>query len=323
MNANKSSLGKRSDRLWTSCCSIRPSRGAALLEGLGSLRAILSTVFVGCLLSLATTPVMAGPPCQAISGLDRYILNSHGVVVGDMHGTAEAPAFVSAVACNLLRADRAVLLALEYPACEQHFVEDFVQAREDDPRRALLASPFWTRPTQDGRTSRAMLALLDWVRQEIAGGARIRVIAFDFCPKQSASGAASFDARDEAMAVRLHQELSTLSPGEVPVIFTGNVHARKTKGLPFLNAPPGSEAAQPLGYRIKDLGFLHMNIAYSGGTAWNCFESACGVHGSTGSPAPAVTSFLIRPSADPAYDVEYFVGPLTASPPAVPGALGK
>lgn len=231
-----------------------------------------------------------------------------------MHGTVEAPAFVKSLVCNLLGSGRAVVLALEYPSDEQHFIDQFLHAPVGKPELALLASPFWSRPTKDGRTSRAMLDLLDWVRQRVANGARVRVVAFDSMPTSPLSGAAAFDARDAAMAVRLREELARLAPVEFPVIFTGNVHTRKTQGLPFLNAPPSAEHAEPLGYRLRDLGFVHMNVAYRGGSAWIC-ASTCGVQ-QLGQPGRAVSSFSIRPSTDPAYDLEYFVGSFTASLPA-------
>ncbi len=233
-----------------------------------------------------------------------------------MHGTVEAPAFVESLLCNLLRSGRDAVLALEYPSDEEHFIDEFLHAHGGKPQAALLATSFWSRPTQDGRTSRAMLDLLEWVRRQVVSGAHVRVVAFDSLPKSQLSGAVPFDARDAAMAARLREELARLSPDEFPVIFTGNVHARKTRGLPFLNAPPGAERAEPLGYRLRDLGFVHMNAAYRGGTAWTCGNaSTCGVQ-QLGEPGPPVSSFSIRPSADPAYDLEYFVGSFTASPPA-------
>jgi hypothetical protein len=273
---------------------------------------------LACLLLLVTPVALAAPKCQTISGLDQLVLHTRGVMVGDMHGVVEAPAFVKALVCNLLRSNRPVVLGLEYPAGEQHFIDEFLQARSGDPERALLASPFWSRSRQDGRTSRAMLDLLGSVRQELASGARARVVAFDaWVPPSDAQNGTSqaFDARDQAMADFLRRELSTL-PGEFPVIFTGNVHARKTQGLPFVGAPPGSENAQPLGYRLKDQGFLHLNIAYRGGAAWGCYQAdTCGIY-QIGEPGPAVSVFSLRPSANPAYDAEYFVGRLTASSPA-------
>ncbi len=91
-----------------------------------------------------------------------------------------------------------------------------------------------------------MLQLLEWIRGRIAGGARVRVLAFGWEPPRGLNGTAGFNARDAAMAARLRQELAGLAPGNFPIIFTGNAHARKTKGLPFLNAPPGAANAGPL-----------------------------------------------------------------------------
>jgi hypothetical protein len=119
------------------------------------------------------------------------------------------------------------------------------------------------------------------------------------------------------MAEYLRQALSDLGASEIPVIFAGNVHARKTKGLQAQNAPPGMENAEPLGYRLRDLGFLSLNIDYRGGTLWACFTpSDCGAR-DLGARAPAAGGFAIVPSTDAAYDLKYSVGGLTASPPAV------
>jgi hypothetical protein len=249
--------------------------------------------------------------------------HARGFVVGDLHGTVEAPAFVRDLVCQLLQSHRGVLLALEYPADEQRFLDDFLRAPAGIAAGALLASPFWSRPSQDGRSSRAMLELLLWVRQQVASGAHIRVLAFDAlaAPPQAGS-AVAFDARDAAMAVSVARGLDTLGFQEVVVIFTGNVHARKTQGLPFVGAPASAEHAEPLGYRLKERGFLHLNISYRGGSLWACMADGCGVHQGL-PPGPAVSSFSITASADPAYDLEYFVGRVTASPPAAAAAGGQ
>jgi hypothetical protein len=164
-----------------------------------------------------------------------------------------------------------------------------------------------------------MFDLLDWVRQQAVSGARVRVVAFDSLPTSQLSGAAAFDARDAAMAVRLRGELARLAPDEFPIILTGNVHARKTRGLHAVNAPPGMENAEPLGYRLGDLGFLYINMEYHGGSAWTCpSASSCGV-GDLGKPGQTLSRYSIVPAEDPAYDLKYLVGALTASPPAAAG----
>jgi hypothetical protein len=197
-----------------------------------SLRVILVRMLTGMIL-LASLSATAGPSCAMISGFDHYVSNARGLFVADMHGTDEAPAFLTDLVCNLTRSGHAVALGLEYPRQEQHFIDEFLHDPTDDPRRALLLSPFWIRPAQDGRTSQAMLRLLLATRTQIRNGAHIRVIAFDASPtnappKGASVGAAVFDWRDAAMAEYLRLKLSKLGVTEMPIIFTGNVHARKT-----------------------------------------------------------------------------------------------
>lgn len=124
-------------------------------------------------LCVATIPAAGhvAASCERISGLAR-VLHAPGVFVGDLHGTVQAPAFVKALLCHLLSSGRTAVLALQYPSNQQQFLWAFLHSHATDPKRALVASPFWSRPTQDGRTSRAMLQLLGWIRGQIARGAR-------------------------------------------------------------------------------------------------------------------------------------------------------
>ena len=273
---------------------------------------------IAWVLAAAAPGAIARAQCPAISGFDQYVSHARGVFVADMHGTVEAPTFLSALVCNLSHSGHAIVLGLEYPSAEQHFITEYLQERTDTAEPKLLSTPFWSRPVQDGRTSQAMLNLLHSIREQIRMGARIRVIAFDAPVTGSAKGAAGFDARDQAMAERLRQQLSSLHADEVPLIFTGNVHARKMKGLTVSSGPPGMENAEPLGYRLRDLGFTHMNIdTRGGGSLWTCFSPTnCGVQ-EMDERGPAVSSYSIVPSPNPAYDLIYVAGPLTASAPAI------
>jgi hypothetical protein len=105
----------------------------------------------------------------------------------------------------------------------------------------------------------------------------------------------------------------------VPVIYTGNVHARKTRGLPLPGAPPGFGDVKPLSWHLRDRGDVHLGVNYQGGTAW----MRVGEHGrvqAIGEPGPVLSSLSVTPSSDRGYDAYYAMGRLTASPPAVPGA---
>lgn len=285
-------------------------------------RRLILVKLLACIIVLISDAAAAAPGCPMISGFDQYVAHARGVVVGDMHGTVEAPAFLTDLVCNFVHTGRAVVLGLEYPSGDQHFIDEFLRARTDGERPALFSSPFWIRPTQGGRTSQAMFKMLVAIRAQIRSGAPIQVVAFDALStdrsaKDPKDGTAQFDRRDATMAEYLRPKVSNLKATDVAIIFTGNVHARKTKGLKALGAPPGMENAEPLGYRLRHLGYLNVNIEYRGGTIWACFTpSDCGVRDG-GERGPAVKYFAIVPSTDPAYDLKYQVGSLTASLPAV------
>jgi hypothetical protein len=274
----------------------------------------LIIVFVTAAL-LAGRLACAAQGCTGIVGFDKYLEHARGLVVGDMHGTVEAPAFVTALVCTLSHSGHPVVLGLEYPSQEQHYLERFLSSKSDSASQELLATPFWSRRSQDGRTSQAMLALLMSAQSEIRAGRHIRVLAFDANPVTGLSGTAAFDARDAGMAEDLRHKLAGLTEGEMPIILAGNVHARKVKGLKTENVP-GMENAEPLGYLIRDLGFLDLNIDFHGGSLWTCMPpTGCAAHdiGERGLPTD---TFSIAPSTDAAYDLLYSVGVLTASPPA-------
>lgn len=84
------------------------------------------------------------------------------VVVGERHGTKEIPGFVAALACTALVDGRAVTLALEMPSSETDRLESYLASDGGATARSrLVTSPFWHRPLQDGRSSAAMVDLLE------------------------------------------------------------------------------------------------------------------------------------------------------------------
>jgi hypothetical protein len=48
------------------------------------------------------------------------------------------------------------------------------------------------------------------------------------------------------------------------------VDARKTRGMPLLNALAGSNDHEPFGHLIRTCGLLHLTPAYCGGNIWVC-----------------------------------------------------
>jgi hypothetical protein len=175
-------------------------------------------------------PAAAPPPlaCQEVEGLDPLLSPGTGLLLGEMHGTAESPAFAANAACLALRAGRRVTLALEIPREEEERVEVFLaSAGTEADRAALLAGPFWSGDYQDGRSSAAMLALLDGLRRLRREGRPVRVELLDHIDP-----AADSEARDHWLAEALAEAFEETADGVV-ISLTGNIHSRIAPGTPW------------------------------------------------------------------------------------------
>lgn len=217
---------------------------------------------------------------------------------GEMHGTNESPAFVGDVACAVAQAGFRVQVGLEIWATEQKAIERFLETGERD---RLLSGPFWA--AHDGRSTTAMVELLDRIRWLKRAGGIIDVVAYDITDKPD---------RDQAMAIKV---LSSRDGRGVFVGLSGNIHSRRTKW----------NEVTPLVMHLADanLAVKTHDVSASGGTFWACLatgdhEPVCGEHpmhdGGKGVP------WTLGPPRDPSHDGVYHVGKTSAAFPAKPAA---
>lgn len=222
------------------------------------------------------------------------------LLVGEVHGANEAPALIGDLACASAMSGNPVVVALEIPINEQASLDNFLESKGSGAdQAALLASRFWTRQPQDGRSSAAMLKLLHRLRTLRAEGARISVHAIDDGMPGS---------RGAGMATRIRAAHNT-----VPTVIAllGNVHASRKKGR---QSAPDHE---PAGYLLSDLNPHSVYVRGPAGTAWVCVPE-CGVNsipdnrhvGNKRGYLPAV-------GVIPGYDGLYAPTSSTASLPAV------
>jgi hypothetical protein len=253
----------------------------------------------------AMPPAPVASPCGApVRGLE-LLRDDQLVLVGEMHGTEESPAFVARLLCE--RDERPSVLGLEIPASEQAALDAFLASDGEAPAlRALVASPHWQRASQeqDGRSSLAMLALVETVRRARMAGRSIAVVAFDVEPGTG-------DDRDRRMAQN-QMAARAAHPGAALIALTGNIHARTAKGTPW------DPDLVPMGahLRIADAPVRSLDVVHAGGSAWVCMMGGtCGaaeLPGKDRGPTPFVEAVTDRPG----FDAVYYVGALTASPPA-------
>lgn len=212
---------------------------------------------------------------------------------GEMHGTEESPRFVGDVACQASQVAR-VQLGLEVPHEEQsRFDRYLASGGSTADREALLAGPFWAQA--DGRSSKAMVTLVERVRVLRNAGAKIDLVAYDD----------PVPSRDLAMAEMVIKRRDSHA---IFVALSGNLHSRKKGTFTVAHLVE------------RKLPVTTYNVSASGGEFWACMatpdhEPVCGVHPNSddgGKGAP----WTLGPPRDDAHDGVYFVGKTTASPPA-------
>jgi hypothetical protein len=135
---------------------------------------ILCATYLGLVSTLAQAAI---PFCEegAKPELDR--IAERVILMGETHGTEQAPAFVAHLVCSLLAQNRPVILALERDESEQVATERFLSsAGSADDIGALLSQPEWNGSMQDGRSSQAVFNLLEQVRKWRDAGQRVEVL---------------------------------------------------------------------------------------------------------------------------------------------------
>lgn len=246
-------------------------------------------------------------PVPAARALLPDTFAAHGaLVIGDVHGTREIPAFVGRIVTELA-AREPVVLGLEIPGAELPSLDGFL-ASDGGPtaRDAALRDPWWHGARQDGRRSAAMFELIETVRRLRARGARIDVLCFDD------ESAASSEGRDEAMTSHL-VAARTAHRDAALVVYVGNYHARRAE----LGSRPGY-AWMAMRMAKAGVAFTTVDARYGEGSAWTCngrTPADCAPHYTAGYDA-ADPGIHLAPSPDGGYDGWFGVGPVTASPPA-------
>jgi len=278
----------------------------------------LALVLLGCA-GLSTIAASAANPCDTVEA-PAQLFDRAGMMIGELHGTREAPAFVGRVACQAA-ARSAVTIALEYPRQQQAALDAFMREQDAAQARAqLLRSTFWKNHDSDGRASLGLLTLLQSVRGWKRQGLPLNVVAFDIAAEAPAA------ARETRNAEFLGELLADAKRGFL-IVLAGHIHARKVTGLPW------DDSFEPLGYLLRDRNLLHLNMAWDGGSAWFCKSDdpedekavpVCGAHALKEKPPAASTLFsIVLGQQSPEYDGVFYVGTTTASPPASQAAAAS
>jgi hypothetical protein len=272
-----------------------------------STRLALVTLLAACGATTAPPRTISEPPKIMIP---PGVVEPGVVLIGDLHGTREIPAFVGELVATVAR-ERPVVLGLEIPPGDTPSFDGFL-ASDGGPaaRERLLADPWWRAEFQDGRRSVAMAELIEAMRARKAAGANITVDRIDT--------RASAEDRDGGMADRV-REFRKAHPDAVIIVYAGNLHTMR-KGV--ARKPDYPWMAKQLA--AGGVTFVSLNPHYEDGSAWVCHgptPADCGPSLRAGQPG--ARGIKLEPSPDGNYDGWFGLGPITASPPAAFPELAK
>ncbi|HEX8241672.1 MAG TPA: hypothetical protein VF574_18190 [Allosphingosinicella sp.] len=261
---------------------------------------------------------------------------SRYVIFGEVHGTRESPAFIATTACGLAAKGKRILVAVELNATDDPALQAAWSLPGAQFAPALRAIGWAGR--RDGVASQAMFELIVRLHRLKGQGRRIDVVAF--------SGARDDEQRErfkdlpgqgphEAAQAENIRRAAEAKRYDHVLVLVGNLHARKQ---PLTR---GEVSFEPMAMRLAPAASVtSLDMAGGAGTMWNCLLKP-GVQLQPGQPLPPDAmdcgshptrgrSDLHRPpfvglgalpgsQNDSAYDGFYWLGPVSGSPPAVPG----
>ncbi len=189
--------------------------------------------------------------CLPIAGLDVLLTTGQVLLIGEIHGTQEGPAYVRHIACRALELGLSVSVGLELPQAEQEGIDTYLaSAGMPDDQRQVWQLPFWSKDYQDGRTSQAIFELVEDIRVFKAKGEEVNIILIDE-PGSS--------KRDLLMAKRVIEEAQS-EPASFIIVLTGNLHNTIYENSDQM----GTHIVKALG---RDR-VVSLNMSYRGGSAW-------------------------------------------------------
>ena len=255
-------------------------------------------------------------PCPDLPGAAKLFdrPETHVVWVGEQHGTAQMPAFLTDLACIAGTRRHPVIVALERADEEQADWNRFLNS--DGSTKAVAAltrAPAWSL-AHDGRTSQAMVTMADRLRQLKQDGRIVDVRLIDRWRRtpEDPNGA----HRDQAMANAV-LDIIRATPDVLVLVYSGNIHAMKRKSAGF-----PADLPNPAASYLPAAETVCLNLVGAKGEVWNCQDSGCGSHPYPGESGRARGVVFAGDSpnagASESFDAVGYTGvTTTASPPAV------
>lgn len=286
---------------------------------------------VSLALTLALASGVPAPACDPLPGWQEVADEARGkyLVLGESHGSAEAPAATAEYVCAVAE-DGPVLLAIEFSSPDNAGFRRAWAKPHDELRAALFTevSDWGTR--QDGVASLAMLEMLERLHALKEAGRTIDIVAFNGAngdaQRAAFAGLPGQEPHEAAQAANIREAAQARDYAHV-VVLVGGFHAEK------LPAVLGDTPTRPMANLLAPADrVVSLNMHSDGGETWSCqlavgadFDPAkpvttdmvsCKAH-EAGASSPAMErGFHLNRSASPQrYDGVFALGPVSASPP--------
>lgn len=245
-----------------------------------------------------------------------YIKNKHvnAVIVGDAHGTVEAPDKLYSLITQLLPEYSHIYVALEVPP-EALALPSNPEVLNNAIIQYASNTRFWSRAFQDGRSSKAMASLIHKLKKEPTNKVTLVALSQPF----SANKKKRKEPRFQKSASEV---LKNLKNNELVVFSVGNLHAsRNSTPQRDLSLPPKASFAQWVSSSHNTVTF---RMLFGKGTAWQCVPDKVKPYicAARKKVAPIDVKalrpgFMVYEKETDGYDGYYYFNEISSSPPLI------
>lgn len=269
---------------------------------------VIFVIYSAAIACCFTSHASAEEDCGAPEGLSTITSSTDArfLVFGETHGTVEAPAFFAESVCAVTTSGKKVLVGLEFPEEDAAIFQQFMQSAGDpeDVKKFLTDSSWGQQASQfpDGRTSQAMLALVQRLRELHANGYELTIAPF------VRAGLERGAPYENGLASSL-MEAELNGSYDLVMVLVGNVHAFGAVvnfGTPY----------EPMAMHLPQDTTLTLRMVSEGGSAWNCQSDGCGVYPLRTLDRDEDTGITLGKDIAQGYDGIFNIGASSASPPA-------
>lgn len=277
-----------------------------------------------------TPDISASFNCRAIHGSEQVLSDQAPpiIILGETHGTKEAPAFTADLLCLSLAQNNRTLLLLEYPVNQSKALQDFMISPDTaESLKTLFESPewFWNTTFSDGRSSVAMLELIKSVKGFNQNGAPVGIAGFQPVNIKDGDGDMPQQPYDRAMGENITSYVNADKWDKI-IVLVGGLHAQRDR------VELGDTRFDPVASYIQPDMAINLEFAHDAGESWSCIGAVdengqyapnCGSNPSgryvpDGAALKPVPSISIHTTSGN-FDGTFYVGALSASPPAALG----